>query len=231
MWRIGSCALHASGARWNYADRNAAEIDANWQIATKRNPNYFNGVVLLIDSLAMDGEALTASLLRTDFKSCLYWRERGFPAAGVIDGFGSGLIISADGAIILGRQRGGNINSGLSYLPGGFIDDRDVAQDGSIDIVASVAREIEEETGLGARDLERRGGFHVVRAGAQLSIAVPHHSHLPAAELVNRIERHIAASSNSELEEAIAISKLSDLEGLSVPHFTRPLLEALLAGT
>lgn len=223
--RVDRCRLSLSKARWAFADRNGQAIDALWVSETERNPHFFNGPVHLVCNLHIADGALTADLLRTDFKSCLYWRRQGFPAAGVIDGFGSGLITTADGAIILGRQRSGNINAGLAYLPAGFIDDSDVGSDGDIDIVASVLREVGEETGLTGVDLDRSPGFYVVRSQSQLSIAVPLISSFNADDVVRRIETHITASPHSELDAVVAVKSLDDLAPLDMPHYTRPLVE------
>lgn len=227
--RLTSCSLSLTDRRWAFAEENRAAIDALWRAERERNPRFFNGAVHLVCERSITSGGLRAKLLRTDFKSCLYWRKLGFPPAGVIDAFGSALVTSKEGAIILGRQRAGNLNAGLTYLPAGFIDADDIGPSGEIDIAGSVMREIGEETGLGAADIERRQGFYAVCAGAQLSIAVPFASPLDARDLVARIEDHIAAAPDSELETVVAVRSLSDLDGLALPHYTRPLLERLLA--
>jgi ADP-ribose pyrophosphatase YjhB (NUDIX family) len=231
VWLVPACQLRATHARWAYAEARSREIEDNWIVEKTSNPNYFNGPIHLIHRLAMADNAIRAELLRTDFKSSLYWRREGFPEASVIDGFGSAIVRSADSAIILGRQRAGNINAGLSYPPGGFIDDRDVADDGTIDIEKSIRRELAEETGLDPSALERGHGYWITRSGAQLSIAVPFRSKLNTADLMRAIQCHIAASPNSELEAAVAVSHASDLERLEMPHYTRRLLDALFAET
>jgi 8-oxo-dGTP pyrophosphatase MutT (NUDIX family) len=222
---IGRCNLTGHDGPWPYAHAHAAEIDAAWRMARSANSHFFNGVVYLVDELAIDGDALDARLLRTDFKSYLYWRGNGFPEAGVRDGFGSALICSADGAILLGRQRAGNINAGLSYLPGGFIDGRDVAGDGRIDIAASIARELHEETGLTAADVAVQPGYLVTVTGAHLSIAKTFRSALDGAALKHKIESHLAADPASELEGIVIVGGAGDLEGLAMPPYAR-----LLAG-
>lgn len=227
--RIDSCVLRASTSRWQLASDAAADIEAEWHKVQAGNPNYFNGTIYLVDGLSLGDGALAATLLRSDFASYLYWRERGFPQSGVRDGFGSALIRAGDGAYLLGRQRPGNINSGLTYLPGGFIDDRDVAADGSIDIAASIARELLEETGLTDADVAMLPGYLVTETGAHLSIAKTFSSPLGGAELKSVIERHLAKDAKSELDGVSIISALGDLDGLPMPHYARVLLGHLLA--
>lgn len=228
--RIDVCRLRAGAAEWPFALEESDQIEAIWQDARLRNPNYFNGTVYLVDQLSIAGGALDASLLRSDFKSYLHWRQSGFPQTGVRDGFGSALIRAVDGAYLLGRQRPGNVNAGLTYLPGGFIDGRDVAADGEIDIAASIAREMEEETGLMASDVTALPGFLVTETGAHLSLAKTYQSPLDSVALKARIERHLAGDVQSELDSIAVISTLSDLDELPMPDYARVLLTHLLIG-
>lgn len=228
--RIDSCTLRASTSQWPFARDQASQIDAAWHDAQQRNPNYFNGTVYLVDRMSLASGALDAALLRSDFKSYLHWRQLGFPQTGVRDGFGSALIRAADGAFLLGRQRAGNVNAGLTYLPGGFIDGRDVAVDGTIDIAASIARELEEETGLAPPDVTAMPGFLVTEVGAHLSIARTFQSSLESGALKARIEAHLAGDAQSELESMIVIGRGSDLEGLPMPEYARVLLQHVLLG-
>jgi 8-oxo-dGTP pyrophosphatase MutT (NUDIX family) len=226
---LAACALKVSSRDWPFAKVNAAAIDGNWTQARQSNPNYFNGIIHLIEDVRIGGDSLECSLVRTDFKSYLFWRALGFPEAGVLDGFGSALIRSSDGCIMLGRQRQGNVNGGLVYLPAGFIDERDVDANGSIDIAASVAREVAEETGIDHSAIVREAGYYLTRSGAQLSIAIPFRAAMTAAEFVDRAGRHIALSKEPELEAVIPVAALGDIADLQVTPYARLLLETLLA--
>jgi 8-oxo-dGTP pyrophosphatase MutT (NUDIX family) len=222
------CDLRLAAGVWDYAQANASAIDVAWHEAVGANPQFFNGIVHLIDALSITGDTLEAQLLRTDFKSYLYWRQAGFPPAGVLDGFGSALIRSADGAILLGRQRVGNVNGGLVYLPGGFIDVRDVDGNGAIDIRSSIVRELEEETGLTPANVEMQPGCLVTEAGAHVSIAMSFHSKLDAQALKAAIEKQISADPSSELDEIVIVRAQSDLLGLAMPRYARVVVNAVL---
>lgn len=222
------CEICVGPAAWSYAHSLSAEIDDNWRAAVRDNPNFFNGTIHLMDQLDIAAGKLTARLLRTEFKNYLYWRQKDFPKTGVRDGFGSALIQSRDGAYLLGRQRAGNVNAGLAYLPGGFIDTRDVDAAGNIDIAASIIREVAEETGLSAADLMPRPGFIVTEHAAQVSIAKPLDVAMDADVIAARIARHIAAEPDAELEEVVIVRTAADLEGLAMPAFARILLAELL---
>ncbi|MBA2127362.1 NUDIX hydrolase [Hyphomicrobium methylovorum] len=214
---------------WDYAARNKAEIESHWDEVRQSNPNYFDGRIFLIDGFEFANGELTASLLATNFRNYIFWRMQGFPEAGVLDGFGSALIRSLDGDIMLGRQRAGNVNAGLAYAPAGFIDAQDVDADGYIDIAASAAREAVEETGVAPESLVRGEGFYLTRSGVQLSLGVPFQVAMTTAEFLRQADAHIAASENSELEAVVALRRLSDADGVAMPAYMRLLIEALFA--
>ncbi len=224
---ISSCTLKVVEGNWQFAEENAAQIEANWQKAKALNPNYFNGVVHLMKDIRSAGNEIHATLIPTDFKSYLYWRELGFPEAGVIDGFGSALIRSSDGRFILITQREGNVNHGFAYLPSGFIDHQDVLADGAVDIGASVAREVDEEIGEAASMLEREEGFILVREGVHLCFAVPFYLPMTSEELAARVAEHNAVTDDPEIDAIIPVANLNDLDGLKVLPHARALLEAL----
>jgi 8-oxo-dGTP pyrophosphatase MutT (NUDIX family) len=228
--RIDRCDLRVAGERWAFADRYGAEIDAHWARRKADNPAFFNGTLHLMTRHDLAEGAFTAQLVRTDFKSFLYWRETGAPDRSVADAFGSALLRSVEGHVLLGRQRPGNINGGLAYLPGGFIDARDVVEDGAIDIEASIARELAEETGLEPAALERTPGFILTFLGPMVSIAAEFRSPLPAEELCAAISAHIAAEADPELAEMVVVRSARDLDGLDVAAYASVLLPALFEG-
>ncbi len=224
---VSKCVLAVVGEPWPFAQINAAEIEANWEKAKSGNPNFFNGVVYLMKDVRAEGSEIHASLIKTDFKSYLYWRLSGFPEAGVIDGFGSALIRSSDGQFMLILQRPGNVNSGFAYLPSGFIDQDDVLADGTIDIGKSVEREIGEEIGEAGAKLEREEGFIVSRHGPHMSFAVPFYLPMTSGEFVAQVAHHNATTAHPEIEAVIPVGGLDDLDALKVLPHARALLEAL----
>ena len=226
---VEQCDLIVTQERWPFAERNGAAIDAHWMRRAAENPTYFNGSIHILCEFAIEGGRFSGRLLRTDFKSFLYWRETGEPDRSVFDAFGSALIRSRDGAIVLGRQRAGNINAGLSYLPGGFIDVRDVDAAGGVDIRASVLREVAEETGLGPADLTADPGYVITVSKQQISIAVAITAHDEAATLAARIRQHISRDPFSELEDVAIVRTEQDLDMLATPAYARALLGTLLS--
>jgi hypothetical protein len=235
--RVADCVLRADAYDWPFAKGEAAAIDAHWSRRKAEQPGFFNGRVLMMTAASMqtssDGSQFSATLFEADFKSFLYWRETGHRDRTVRDAFGSALILSAEGYILLGRQHAGNINGGLAYPPGGFIDRRDIGSDGTIDIVASTAREVAEETGLDEGDLDPRGGLWLTTGGIQVSMAKEFRSPLEADALRARILERLAADPDPELADICIVRSIADIAALGdgVPDFARVLVAAVLERT
>lgn len=228
VFAVSGVTLRVVDGSWAFAARHRQEIDLHWGRRTRENPNFFNGVVhvLVSRSVSSDG-VLSATFVRTDFKSFLYWRETGWRDQTVMDAFGSALILSSEGRVLLGRQRAGNLNGGLSYPPGGFIDSRDVGPDGRIDLDGSVLREITEETGLDGQTLRRLDGYVVTLAGPVLSIAVPWTSALAEDALVGAATRYIEADPDGELQSVVLADPGPPGGALPMPDYARVLLTGL----
>ena len=226
--RIARCELGVAPQPWPFEDRCAAEIAAHWQRAVAERPKLFNGTVYLLREGTLEGATYKGTFVRTDFKSFLYWRESGYRDASVRDGFGSAVIRSAEGHVLLGRQTSGNVNAGLAYPPGGFIDARDVHA-GAIDIEASVARELTEETGLEAAELERVPGYLLTRAGPLVSIGIEWKSPLPAATLRARILASLQRQTVPELADIVIVRSPDEIDADMMPRFTHALLRLLLS--
>lgn len=225
--RIGRCELSVDPQPWPFADRCRAEISEHWQRAIAARPKLFDGTVYLLREGALERETFKGTFVRADFKSFLYWRESGYPDLSVRDGFGSAVIRSAEGHVLLGRQTSGNVNAGLAYPPGGFIDARDVCED-TVDIDASIARELAEETGLAAAKLARTPGYVLTRAGPLMSIGIEWRSALPAEALRARILAHVASQSEPELADIVIVRKCDEIDENTVPRYARALLRLLL---
>lgn len=224
VFAVSGLDLRVVEGGWPFAERNKAEIDARWQARTRENPAFFNGVIHLLTEFSLDGGVLSGRFIRAEFKSFLYWRETGHADQTVMDAFGSGLILSSDDRMLLGRQRAGNLNSGLCYPPGGFIDGRDVRPDGRIDIEGSVAREIFEETGLATPAFERAGDYVVTIAGPSLSIAVPYRASLGGAALIDAVRAHIASDPGGELADVLLVDPGEQPVAAPMPAYAQALL-------
>src|SRR5436305_13318131 len=133
---------------WPFAEERRADIEAHFA-AKKREKPIWNGRILLGRDPDFTAERFSARYFDADFASFLAWRDWGFPDQSIFNGFGMGALRCSDGAFVLGEMAAHTTNAGRVYFPGGTPDPDDIV-DGALDIEGSIAREIEEETGLTA---------------------------------------------------------------------------------
>jgi 8-oxo-dGTP pyrophosphatase MutT (NUDIX family) len=225
--RIAECALSVGAERWPFADRHSTQIAVHWQHTQAAHPKLFDGTVYMLRSWSLRDGTFTGTFLRTDFKSFLYWRARGYADQSVRDGFGSAVIRSGEGYVLFGRQMSGNLNAGLAYPPGGFIDARDI-HDGAVDIEASIARELGEETGLDPADLVRVPGYVLTPTGPLLSIAIEWRSALAAEALRERILAHVRRQYAPELADVVIARSPGEIDERTMPPHARAMLRLFL---
>lgn len=229
------CALRICDEPWPYAREKAADIASAWHARLAANPAFFNGIVhlLRIETPSFqpfqDGaRTFEGAMWRSDFKSFIHWRANGYPPADALDCFGSVILRSAEGHVLLATQREG-INAGTTYFPGGFIDDRDACPGGAVNLDGSVARELAEETGLDAGAFNRTPGYLLTRCGPILSIGIEYQSALEADALREAISRHLSAEADPELSDVVFAKSMDDLTGLKVPRYTALAVAYLFA--
>jgi len=240
-------------------------------VRLSRAPHFWNGTVLLLrrstarvsggvlSGGVLSGGVLSGEMWVSDFKSFAHWKDAGRPDADAFDCFGSIILRSAEGHVLLGRQRQG-LSAGQCYLPSGVIDDADIdpepgsgdmggyrrvgtgagvgvdaaagvaaAMAGTVNIDRNVVREMAEETGLDACLLPRRPGYLLTRAGSLMSIGVVFDTGVPSADLRADILGHIARDPDPELADVIAIASPADFAGLAVQRYSVLAIEHLLA--
>ena len=226
--------IHAYAVRrvdqpWPFAVTHKEEIAQHWEQRKCENPKFFNGrVYIMIEASLQDG-LLQGCVVETDFASSLYWRESGFADSSVVDCFAAAIILCADDALIYGRQAAGNVNAGLAYPPSGFLDPRDVRADGSVDLEASAAREVFEETGLTTVEIQRESGLLAVRQGPYLCIGVGFCSPLASAAFLETVTARLRDEHDPELEAMIVLKRQSDTELHPMRDYAKRIAQHVLA--
>lgn len=231
IMRTTDLALRVTNEPWPFATRHAPAIAAYFDTRTAANPSLYDGRVFVLRRLDVDGGRVAAAFSLERFSAFLYWRDGGVPDDGrTLDGFGSAIVRTADGAILLGRTALDTMNPGHVYLPGGFLDPRDLADAATIDPDASIARELAEETGLDAASLERRPGYVVARHGRHCCFAIEYRALETAAEITQRFARAHTGNTDGELTALLAARSPEDLQRIGALPHARHLCHAILEG-
>ena len=212
---------------WTFELEHRDAIERYWKELLGRNPHLWNGTILKLTSLDLSNGILKGSCRECSFAAFLAWRDWGAPDLQTFNIFGSAILRSADGALLYGVMADHTANKGKIYPPGGNLDLGDVAEDDRIDVEGSTYRELEEETGLGRRDVTS-GQIYAVLDGPRLSIARVVDSDRPAEELREQIIRHSMQSTEQELADVRLIRDLDDLQDQNIMPYARALARHVL---
>ncbi len=209
---------------WPFAEQRRAEIDAHFALKQAEKPQLWNGRVLLARDPVFTGERFSAAYFEADFASFLAWRDWGFPDKDVFNGFGMGALRCSDGAFVLGEMGQHTANAGRIYFPSGTPDLDDI-RDGAVDISGSVAREVEEETGLTPADYRAGAHWHCVVSGPAIAIIRIREPERPGEAMRARIEANLARQAQPELAAIHLVRNAGDLTA-AMPRFVTAFLEA-----
>jgi 8-oxo-dGTP pyrophosphatase MutT (NUDIX family) len=218
---------------WPFATERAAEIQSHWEEVSKAQPRLFNGRVLLLARYAFetraDGKvALRGVYFETDFAAFLAWRDFGFPDVSVCNGFSMAALQGSDGAFLLGEMASHTSNAGAIYFPGGTPDRQDVFGE-RVDLTASVTRELEEETGISARETSYGASWIVVHAPPRMACIKIMRLEAPASTAKARIEEFLARDPRAELSAVHVVGSVDDAVPVRTLDFVRDFLSYALA--
>lgn len=208
---IKSLDLHLRPGSWGFADSERPRIAAHWRKLADANPKIWNGDVLICTQVELKGSVLTGDFVRTDYASFVAWRDWGWPDKSVCNVFGSAAVLSADRAVLYGRMAGHTLNAGKVYPPGGSLEMMDVTEDGRVDVMGSITRELEEETGLKAADAER-GELLAIFDEHRVSVAQVFHFAQSAEALAGRIRQYLHSAHEDELSDIEIITATSQFD-------------------
>jgi 8-oxo-dGTP pyrophosphatase MutT (NUDIX family) len=223
IYRVTTLDLPVRRYAWPFAEQRREDIDAHFTARQAEKPQMWNGRVLLGRNPAFSGTSFSAEAFETSFASFLAWRDWGFPDKDVFDGFGMGALRCTDGAFALGEMGQHNATAGRVYFPSGTPDPSDV-RDGRLDIAGSVAREMEEETGLSPADYRTDPDWDCVVMGSIVAMIRLLDVPFTGEALRARIEANLARQREPELSGIHLVRGVSDFTP-AMPRFVTAYLE------
>lgn len=212
--------LVAAEHPWLVAER--AAIDALWAREQVERPWLFNGTVMLHRGLRLEDGVIFGTSHRTPFAALLQLVQT-WPPADVWHLFGSAVILSSDGAMLLIRMAAKTANSGKVYAPAGSLDETDIKGD-LLDVEGSILREAREETGLDLSQAEAENRLWCWRRGGLVAVFRRFRMADPAAVLVERIREHIRTDCEQEIDDVVVVRGPEDA-GPTAPPYMRAMIE------
>lgn len=216
--------IRMSGEPLPFAVREAGPIGERWRAAVAANPALYDGPILLFSDFTVADGRLSATAHRTGFSSLLHLVDVDDREGRAKNLFGAAAVVAADAVHLLGRMGPKTAFPGTVKCAGGTPDDLDVRDDGRVDILGSIVRELAEETGLEAAAARHEPDLVVVVDGPLVAVHAVLHFPEPAAALAARIEAFLAADADPELAGVVAIGPDDRLDGHAMPGYTRAFL-------
>jgi hypothetical protein len=212
---------------WVWAERERARIDAHWRERSRLNAHLYDGRVLLLAQGSLAGDTFEGQYFETSYANFLAWRDFDYPDTSVRNCFAMAALQSSDGAFILGEMGPRTASPGRIYFPAGTPEPADLF-DGKVDLAGNVLRELEEETGLGAGEVEVEDGWTLVIGGAGIACMRRIQTGEPADRSVQRMLANISRQSEPELAGFRIVRAAADMEGLDMPGLTKAFLRQAL---
>jgi hypothetical protein len=207
---------------WPFALRRRGEIDAHFANLHRDTPALWNGRVLMLRDFAIEDRVFRGRTFETDFASMLAWRDWDFPDPTVTNVYAMGALRGSDGGFILGEMAAHTANAGKIYFAAGTPDPSDVKGE-SVDLLGSVVREVEEETGLAPDDFTQAHGWFTVLAGPRIAQMKLLQAPVPAAALRERIRDFLAGQEQPELADVHIVRGPADISD-AMPSFMAAFL-------
>jgi 8-oxo-dGTP pyrophosphatase MutT (NUDIX family) len=225
--RVTQLDLECDKWTWPFAVERRVDIDAHFAAKQVEKPKLWNGRVLLGRNPVFSGDRFSADYFETDFASFLAWRDWGFIDKIVFNGPGLGALRGNDGVFVLGEMAAHTANAGRIYFPAGT-PDLDDLRGNTVDIAGSVAREVEEETGLTAADYRADGPWHCVVTDGVIAIIRILAANLPGEALRAKIERNLARQRSPEFNAIHLVRGPADFTP-AMPGFVTAFIAAQLS--
>lgn len=205
----------------------ADRVAAHWSTIKQRHPEVFDGPILLVRDVALERGRLAATAVRTSYAVLMALVEGQLPHAGLANVFGGAAVVSADGAVFLGRMGAHCYEPGVLKWISGTPDFADIDAAGRLDLIGSIRRELTEETGLTAQEARADPGFLVLRDGPLLSVVQTLRFPDSTAALEARIDGYLRSLARPELAEVVAIEALDAPALADSPGYVVTMLRAV----
>jgi hypothetical protein len=212
---------------WPFAQARRGEIDAHFATLRQSVPDLWNGRVLLMKDAAVAGGVLRGTFFETGFADFMAWRDWGFPDPSVVNCFAMGALRGSDGAYLLGVMSAFTANAGRIYFPAGTPDLSDISGD-TVDLLGSVLRELEEETGLATQDFSVAPDWTAVVRGPRLALMKAVAAGRPAEDLRQAVLGHLAGETRPELADVRIVRSPADFDP-AMPEFVTAYLSYVWA--
>lgn len=183
--------------------RNAEAIEKNWQAEHAANPALFDGTMVLLSSLRLEGRRLSGTCHAVRYATMLYWRRnRGDPD--IEHCFAYPALVTGDNALLAIRMGQHTTNAGFVYFAAGSLEPEDFVG-GKVDAYGNMRRELREETGLDLDAARPQGGYMLYSLNHITALFRLYRFEAGAEELAASVRAFVAGEAEPEIEGPVVI--------------------------
>ena len=125
------------------------KIEMFWQKQVKANPHLFNGEVWSVTKFEELEDKLRLTVQRTNYAHYLYDERVGLEGDLACYNLNGGILLETlDKKYIVGEMDETTSYPKGLQIPGGNLDQNDIKEDGTVDLIGNIARELKEELNL-----------------------------------------------------------------------------------
>jgi 8-oxo-dGTP pyrophosphatase MutT (NUDIX family) len=212
---------------WPFVQGRHGEIADHFTALRHSKPELWNGRVLLMKDAAIADGVLRGTYFETGFADFMAWRDWGFPDRAVHNCFSMGALRGSDGGYLLGVMSAFTANAGRIYFPAGTPEPADVVGV-TVDLLGSVLRELQEETGLDPAEFSIAPDWTVVDRGPRIALMKAIQADRPAEALREEVLRHLATEARPELADIRIVRSPDDFDP-AMPDFVTAYLSYVWA--
>lgn len=127
----------------------AQKIETFWQKQVEENPHLFNGEIWSVTKFEELEDKLRLTVQRTNYAHYLYDERVGLEGNLACYNLNGGILLETlDKKYIVGEMDKTTSYSKGLQIPGGNLDQNDIKEDGTVDLIGNIARELKEELNL-----------------------------------------------------------------------------------
>ena len=125
------------------------KIEMFWQKQVEENPHLFNGEVWSVTKFDELEDRIRLTIQRTNYAHYLYDERVGLEKDLACYNLNGGILLETlDKKYIVGEMDKTTSYSKGLQIPGGNLDQNDIKEDGTVDLIGNIARELKEELNL-----------------------------------------------------------------------------------
>lgn len=138
------------------------KIDKHWEEVKRKTPELWNGVTTCFTEYQEDASSIKIVCKQSDYAHYIYDERIGLPPQYACSNISAGCLLETlDGYYIVGELDERTSYPYCMQISGGNVDKKDLEEDGKINILETIRREVQEEININLDDNKQVRGYQL----------------------------------------------------------------------